>query len=219
MMPLKKLLDRALELESAPEEFDAESARKRSTEAREIRDRLPNFLRTGTAAQLAERITAPALIAIAKQWKWGDPNVLMCGTTRTGKSTAAAYLFRRLLGEAVRNGGAEWELAEWLRWFSAEDLSTCRKTHPLGHGDPPEILEACNARLLFLDDAGWDQDVIEVCSVIASRYERGWPTIITTGKTRDELTAHYGAAVVRRMREAGGKKATVIECFPPAVVK
>lgn len=219
MMPLKKLLDRAIEIETAPEEFDAEAARRRSVDAREIRDRLPEFLRGGSAPELAERIAHPALLAIAKTWRWGDANVLLCGPTRVGKSTAAAYLFRRLLSEAVRLGGAEWELVEWLRWYSAEDLSTCRKTHPLGQGDPPEVLAACNARLLFLDDAGWDQDVTEVCSVLAARYERGWPTVVTTGKTREELTAHYGAAVVRRIREAGGKRATVIDCFAPAVAR
>lgn len=217
--PLKKLLDRALELQTAPEEFDAEAARQRSVDAREVRDRLPPFVRSGNAAELAERIGIPALLSVAKTWQWGDGNVLLCGPTRVGKSTAAAYLFRRLLGEAVRNGGAAWELAQWMRWFSAEDLSTARKGHPLGLGDPPELIAACNARLLFLDDAGWDTDVTEVCSVLASRYERGWPTVITTGKTRDELTAHYGAAVVRRIREAGGKRATVIDCFAPAVVR
>jgi hypothetical protein len=34
-----------------------------------------------------------------------------------------------------------------------------------------------------------------------------------TGLPRRDLTAHYGAAVVRRMLEAGGKAPIIVECF------
>jgi DNA replication protein DnaC len=201
----------------ADEGYDAaEAARERHAEAREVRDRLPPFLRTGTAAELEARIRSKAALAVAKSWHWGDGNVLMCGATREGKTTAAAFLFRRLLSEAVKHGGEAWDLAKWMRWFGAEELSIARKNHSLGHGDPPELVQACNARLLVLDDAGWDRDPADVCSVLNARYERQYPTIITTGKNRAELTAHYGAAVVRRMREVGGQRATVVDCFEVA---
>jgi hypothetical protein len=215
--PLQQLLNAALEM--APEDFAADEARQRSVDAREVRDRLPHFVRTGTAADLAERIGHPGLLAIAKTWAWGGGNVLLLGPTKAGKSTAAAYLFRRLLGESVRFGGEAWQLAQMMRWHSATDLAFARKTHPLGQGDAPDVIEASNARLLFLDDAGWETDVSAVCDVLNARYERCWPTVITSGKTRDELTAHYGAAVVRRIREAGGKRAAIVDCFALSVAR
>jgi DNA replication protein DnaC len=192
---------------------DGEALRKRQTDAREVRDRLPPFVRACTAAELASRIGSPALLHAVKVWNWGDGNLLLAGPTRVGKSTAAAYLFKRLLSGAVRSGGEAWERARWMRWVSVEDLSVARRGQRLGQGEPPEAIEACNARLLVLDDCGWDKDITEVCSVLAARYERGLPTVITTGLSRGELVTHYGAAVVRRMLEAGGKSPVLVECF------
>ncbi len=210
--PLADLIGRAMVPDTEGEELERQ--RSRWTEAREVRDRLPHFLRAAPAKELEARIAEPSLLEVAQRWQWGGGNVILCGPTRTGKTTAAAYLFRRLLSQAVKHGGEAWELAKWMRWHSAADVSTCRRIHPLGEGDPSEITESCNARLLFLDDAGWDRDPAEVRDVLAARYERGWPTVITTGKTQLELTAHYGAAVVARITEAGGKLPTLVDCFP-----
>ncbi|UOF77295.1 replicative helicase [Caudoviricetes sp.] len=101
-----------------------------------------------------------------------------------------------------------------MRWFGAEELLAASRAHPLGRGDAPEIVEASRATLLFLDDAGWDRDPSVVSSLLNERYERQTPTVITTGKTAEELTAHYGAAVVRRMVETGGRAAALVNCFP-----
>lgn len=198
------------------EEFEADQRHARGIEAREIRERLPRFLQAPTSAELAARCH-PRLLAAAQAWQWGGGDLFLCGPTGCGKSTAAGYLFRRLLGQAVVRGAEDWERSQWLRWHSAADVAFARRSHPLGHGDPPAIVEACNARLWFLDDAGWESDVTETALILNERYERRWPTVITTGKTRAELTAHYGAAVVRRLREAGGKRATVVDCFAPLV--
>lgn len=186
---------------------------QRHAEAREVRDRLPQLVRTGTPAELESRISAPELVRIAKTWAWGDGSVLLMGPTRKGKSTAMGYLYRRLLASAVRSGES-WDQARWMRWFSAEELSVCRRTHSLGHGEPTELVEATNARLLFLDDAGWDRDPAEVSALLADRYNACRPTIISTGKTPAELSEHYGAPVVARMLEAGGKgRGRVINVF------
>jgi DNA polymerase III delta prime subunit len=194
-------------------ELAAEEQRERAVEGREVRGRVPPFLRAAKPDELARRIGEPRLLLAVQAWQWGHGNLLLCGPTRCGKTTAAAYLFRRLLGQAVASG-EHWDLASSMRWFSAADLALSRRGHPLGQGDPPELIAACNARLLFLDDAGWDQDVTETCIVLNERYEREYPTVITTGKTRAELTAHYGAAVVGRLRETGGKMPAVVDCFP-----
>ena len=210
--PMAAVLSKVQDLVASARETDDESSRARHTEAREIRDRLPRFLRGGTSAELAARIPDHRLLSCAKSWRAG--NAIFCGPTGCGKTTAAAYLFRRLLALGVNAGGDAWELAQRMHWFSAVDLARARRGHPLGHGDPPEVTSASSARLLFLDDAGWETDVTEVSTVLGDRYELGWPTIITTGKTPAELSAQYSAAVVRRARRSGGTREILIDCFP-----
>jgi DNA replication protein DnaC len=193
------------------DDHQAEEQRQRQVDASEVRDRLPEFVRGATAEQMRQRIPERRLLDTARAWGMG--NVVFAGPTDSGKTTAAAYLFKRLLAEAVKTGD-EWDQAKWMRWVSAEDLSVARRGQRMGQGEPPEAIEAINARLLFLDDIGWDKDITEVCSVLAARYDRGAPTVFTTGLPRADLLKHYGAAVVRRMLESGGKKPILVECFP-----
>lgn len=197
-----------------PDAAAAEDAQARSVEARAVRDRLPNVMRAAPPRELEKRVRDPRLLVAAKEWRWRDGNLLLLGPTRCGKTTAAAYLFRRLLAQGVRAAGTDWELAQNMAWFGAEELLAAHRTHPLGKGDAPEFATACRASVLFLDDAGWDRDPAVVSSVLNARYESGLFSIITTGKTSAELTAHYGAAVVRRMIECGGNVANVVDCFP-----
>lgn len=188
--------------------------RERHAEAREVLSRLPALVRAGNATELEARIHAPELVAFAKTWTWGDGSVLLMGPTRVGKSSAMGYLYRRLLAASVRSAEL-WDQARWMRWFAAEELAGCRKAHRLGQGDPPELIQSCNSRLLFLDDAGWDSDPLEVSVILADRYNACRPTIVSTGKTETELRAHYGAAVVARLLETGGKgRGRVINLFP-----
>ncbi len=197
-----------------PEDADAEALQARSAEARTVRDRLPIVVRSAAPRDLERRIGGPGLLDAARSWRWRDGNLVMLGPTRCGKTTAAAYLFRRLLAQGVRGGGEDWERAQGMQWFGAEELLAAHRAHPLGKGDVPECVTAIRASVLFLDDAGWDRDPSVVSSILNARYEAGAPTIITTGKNDVELTAHYGAAVVRRMIEAGGNVANVVDCFP-----
>lgn len=198
----------------APADVEAELRQERLIESREVRDRLPPFLRHADRSALEGRVTGAGLLAAALAWRWGAGSLLLLGPTRCGKSTVAAHMYRRLLAEAVRAGGAAWTGAHGMAWFGAEELFAAGRAHPLGKGDVPETVAAERATLLFLDDAGWDRDPAPVSAVLNARYERQAPTVITSGKTPDELTAHYGAAVVRRMVESGGKPAKVVNCFP-----
>lgn len=202
-----------------PGEQEAEDRRHRATELREVRDRLPPVFRFATATVLGARVAnTPAgqqLLKAASAWRPGAGNLLLLGPTGVGKSTVAAVLFRRLLGAGIREGGAAFRLAESLHWYSAESLSLARRLHPLGQGEPPDVMSAMHGQFLVLDDLGWDRDVQAVSDVLAVRYERGLPTVITSGKTPGELTAQYGAAVVRRVREAGGpNRDTIVDLFP-----
>lgn len=206
---LKPRMTQADFLAALPVMTDAQArehdANQRNAEGRAVRGMLPEFLRTPTIAQLTERVTEPDFLRAVNGWTWGCGNLLLLGPTGSGRSTAAAVLYRRLLAIGVRDGGEAWERARFLAWFHAGDLAEARREHALGKGEAPELGRAARARLLVLDDAGWEQDPFVCSMVLKERYELGVPTIITSGKTESELIAHYGAAVVRRMTEAGGR--------------
>lgn len=177
---------------------------QRTAEALAIRGMLPPFLRSGTREAMAGRIGEKDFLRVTEGWRWGHGNLLLLGTTGSGKSTACAMLFRALLANGVRHGGEAWERARFMAWFRADDLAEAKREHPLGKGEAPDLMRASRARLLVLDDAGWDRDPTACSVVLAARYESALPTILTSGKTEPELIAHYGAAVVRRMTETGG---------------
>jgi DNA replication protein DnaC len=215
------------DLVATPEQ--AERLRRAAREERfdnsvTVRGRLPEFVRNRPLQELAKRVAGAKvtgarpdagkrLLEAARGWRWGSPSLLLLGPTKVGKSTVAAMLFRALVGRGIEEGGDDWERAQAMRWFGAEDLATARRQHPLGKGEAPDVEDACMATLLFIDDAGWDKDPAVVSEILDARYERMQPTVLTSGKTRHELTDHYGAAVVRRLIESGGKRATVVEVF------
>jgi hypothetical protein len=195
-------------LAALPVSVDADVAESdridRNVEARAVRGMLPEFLRAPSASALVSRVAETDFLAVVNDWTWGCGNLLLLGPTGSGRSTAAACLFRRLLAMGVRDGGEAWENARFMAWFHAGDLAEARREHALGKGEAPEIGRAGRARLLVLDDAGWEQDPFVCSMILKERYELGVPTIITSGKTEEELIRHYGAAVVRRMTETGG---------------
>ena len=201
------------EMRNAPSLPDLEQE-QRAAESVELRERVPRFLRERKGPELLSAVSSKELAKAASAWRVGAPSLILLGPTRIGKSTAAGWLFRRLVHEGVKHGGVAWTFAKRLAWFGADALDRARREHPLGKGDAAEIVQACSASLLVIDDAGWDRDRQAVSEVLADRYERELPTVITSGRTTDELTVHYGAAVVRRMLESGGKRATVVDCFP-----
>ncbi len=196
---------------------ERDAIEQRHIDAREVRGRLPVFLRTGTWTELAKRVKDARLLQAAREWTWKDGNVIFLGETSIGKTTAAAMLFRRVLGEAVLNGGMAWEDARSMRWFKAYDLAIARKEHQLGRGEAPEIIEACSSRLLVIDDLGWENgDVQVITEVLGERHDRCYPTVFTTGRTNEQLVQMYGAAASRRMLKVGIRTSHLVESFPSA---
>lgn len=206
--PPSERLDRQQLLASLPVGADADIGKfeqeQRIAEALAIRGMLPPFLRVGDRQAMSARVGEKDFLDVVLGWRWGHGNLLLLGPTGSGKSTVCAILFRQLLAHGVRHGGEAWERARFMAWFRADDLAEAKREHPLGKGEAPDMMRASRARLLVLDDAGWDRDPTACSVVLAARYEAGLPTIITSGKTELELIAHYGAAVVRRMTETGG---------------
>lgn len=205
------------------ERFEREEAQQRAADSREVLGRLPEFLLLGTPRELLGRVGSELLRGAVEGW---SPNptsgrrsgsLLLMGPSRSGKSSAAAWLYRRLVAEGVTRGGDDWALAHRLNWAAASDLEAADREHGLGKGPCPAFLDATRASLLFLDDAGWDKDPRVVSEVLACRYERARPTIATTARTRDQLQQHYGPAVVRRLLESGGPGlARIIDAFKGA---
>jgi DNA replication protein DnaC len=204
----------AVEGAQLPERAAEEDRIRRKREAISILSRLPTFLRCPTA-ELIERISDNRLAVAAASWGWGAGNLILLGPTRIGKSTAAAAILTRVVTASAAAGGEPWYATATVHWFGAGTLELARKQHPIGRGEAPEVALACIASLLVLDDVGWDRDPAAVSYVLDQRMQRGLTTIITSGKTRDELSAQYGAAVVRRMLESGGRAARVVDCFQP----
>lgn len=204
----------------SPEPGDVERDQHiaRVTESREVLQKLPEYVRGGKLADLAARVPARPLLDAALAWgtrRERSGSLVLMGPSRTGKSTAAAVLFRRIVSMGVRQGGDLWARASHIAWFAASDLEAASKEHGYGKGEAPALYEASHASVLFLDDAGWDANPRPVSEVLGTRYERGLPTIVTTGKDKAELQAHYSGAVVRRILESGGPGLSHIEdVFP-----
>jgi len=194
-----------------------EPDRERQEKSPDILRRLPRFLRHETSLSLEARVSSQQLREAANWWHWNRGNLVLMGPSGCGKSTAAAIVVRRMVDRGVAEGGFCWTDALGIWWFAAGELERARREHPLGQGEAPEVVKACSARLLVIDDAGWDRDPAPVSHVLDQRMQSARPTIITTGLTPGELSGHYGAAVIRRIVEAGGRKARVVDCFAPEV--
>jgi DNA replication protein DnaC len=204
----------AIEGARMPERAEHEERKQRHREAVSILRRLPRFLQESEQV-LTRRIGDSRLAVAASTWRWGSGNLVLLGPTRIGKSTAAAAIMTRLVTAAASAGGDPWYATATMHWFGAGQIELAHKQHPLGRGEAHEIATANTASLLVLDDLGWDRDPGAVSYVLDQRMQRCLPTIITSGRTRDQLSEKYGAAIVRRMVESGGRKARIVDCFQP----
>lgn len=216
--PLDALLEQVrADLEKGWIETDADSDRaareaferqNRATLLDPVRSQVPMHCR-GPRVELIRRI-APALFIVAENWDWSSPNLVLLGQSGAGKTTAAAYLIRKLCADGVRQGGEPFDLARLIRWQECRELSALVRESRLGTGTPEAITRCQNARLLVLDDLGAHDDRSALERVLNARYERGWPTITTSGLTPDELQRDLGEAIFRRLVEMRGRKGRVV---------
>lgn len=187
---------------------DQERAR-RHEEALGIVGQVPAFCRLPPVELRARIVHELRVVEAGAAASW-----FILGPPRAGKTTAAALRFRALLREGVRAGGAAWELARELRWERALSLALARREWPLGAGPCPRIAQAGRASVLFLDDLGQEaaEDAV-LQEVLNDRYERGLPSVITTGLRQYQLSARYGAHLLRRPIDSGGVPAEILDLF------
>lgn len=172
-------------------------------------DRLPEQWRTMSGADMLSRVRCESHRDFAKSWNWGQPGAVLSGASRLGKTTAAAFVFRRLHHAQKGRWGA-------LRWQGSLALvkasQSARQGLSRGEADPARYYET--ASVLFLDDLGkepsndWAAEIL--FEILDARYGRKLPTISTTELTERQLLDRYGVAVMARLLEVGGAKGRVI---------
>jgi uncharacterized NAD(P)/FAD-binding protein YdhS len=172
------------------------------------------WLHRATEEQAVAAVNAPKL-----QRLLGDPlvvsrSLLLCGPSKSGKSTALAIMLRRTLAAGYMRERAKQRVeGPHVEWVYARGLAQARMKHPLGQGDCPAIVSATHAGILVLDDLGLERDHAEIVDVVHDRYEAGRITWTTTGLNREQLFERYGEAFYRRLVEGRSQPGIVVSCF------
>jgi DNA replication protein DnaC len=174
---------------------------------------LPQFAVLPDSQEFAERVREPRLRNAAERYRVEKHgNLVLLGPAGCGKTMVAASIIKRSFAEAVAafmapvSDSSKLEYAVRVVWTSAADLHNSRRQHRLGEGEAPEFLRAEMAPLLVLDELG--QEIADdrwLLEFLNARYNRGLPTISTSGLTRPELEKRYGAGAVRRLIEPTGR--------------
>ena len=144
------------------------------------------------APELSERVGRHDRRAVARK-VWREPRIVFMGAARTGKTSLAVALLRRAVAETGRLAG----------FFHAYQLGVARIQHQAGHGEPELVERATRMPLVLLDDMGNERDTAAnaLPDVIFARHAEDRPLWVTTGLSRPQLVARYGAGIVGRMLE------------------
>jgi len=192
-------------------------AQERARKLDRIREQLPLGARRASRAELEARCHAK-LLKHALAWHWGAGNLIFSGSTGAGKTSAAVHLVRRLLAEGAALGGEAFDRARSIWWQECRALSVVGREWKLGAGIPDDVHRCQRVGLLVLDDLGATDDKQTLERVLNARYERGLPTITTTGLSisamygdTGQLENALGDALARRLFECGPSRGTYVE--------
>lgn len=187
------------------QDLDHEERRREKRKGERICSALaggPDWIANANRDELLEKIDA-RLVSFAETYVPADGGVLLLGPTGTGKTVSAGLAIARLAPDTLR-----------LVWTHAAHLARAWAGHPLGQGEPHAVGAAERALLLVIDDWTWEKEGdTTIAEILATRYDRGLPTIATCGRSVEDLTKRVGNAVVRRVLESGGKKGQLINLF------
>lgn len=215
MTPAVEALRRALDgLVIRPdEEVDALEREQRATEAAQVvLAGLPRALRRRQTGRELEARVGAELARAVRAWD-ARRSLVLLGPTGAGKSTAAAWALRAFVARGVTAGGEAWRRARGACWAPASDLARARAEHRLGAGDAPLVARAAAASVLVVDDIGQEGDPAAIRDVLAARYDAGLPTLATSNLRQPALDAHLGAAGLRKLVEARGGRAVLVDLW------
>jgi DNA replication protein DnaC len=175
-----------------------------------VLSRLPRFAVLSDSPEFSERVQDPRLRRAAEQYRVEkNGNLVLLGPAGCGKTMVVASIIKRLCAEAVAafvSDSSKLEYAARVVWTTAADLHNSRRQHRLGEGEAPDFLRAETAPLLVLDELGQEMaDDRWLLEFLNARYNRGLPTITTSGLTLPELEKRYGVGAVRRLVEPTGQ--------------
>lgn len=122
---------------------------------------------------------------------------ILLGPTGTGKTLAAAWL-----ADAVARN----ESATWVKWIRADELS--RILSDRGGSENIAILK--RARLLVIDELGYERFPELFLEVLGDRHDNSRPTIVTSGLSIGKIAERYSDATVRRIVEVG--EGVLVDC-------
>lgn len=193
-----------LDFVALAQQLAAQSARPVPAQSFEVDPGLRQAIR-----RYRQGVMVPKLKEWARTWQWEGGGTALLGETGAGKTSAMVLLARRLLNRARQEDTAEARrLAESIRFVTSYQIANASQRQTADNG----LLERCRlARLLFLDDLGWEQPFgSKLPEIIHDRYQSGYVTVITSGMTLEQLNDHYGAALIRRIVDGGG---LILEAF------
>lgn len=143
-------------------------------------------------------IKSEALRKYVATWE-GASGVAILGDTGTGKSLCAAIACERVRAKAGTDGFVKWvradELTRLLQERNGSDLVHMVKT----------------ARVLVIDEVGYERWPETLLEVIGSRYDNERPTVLTTGLREEPFALRYSDATIRRVAETGN--GVVVNCW------
>ena len=186
--------------------------RRRLTELRQSLDEwFPRELARTSIDDLRRR-AGERIIGQISAWGPSKGNLVLLGDTGAGKTSAAAWVAKRLAVALARRSDGGLDDALRFRWVTARALGVARREAKLGAS--VELLErAKRAKLLVLDDVGQGDSRDDLFDVLDHRYTMSAPTIVTSGLRMRELEDRFGPEVRRRIMTCGGRDALVVEAW------
>lgn len=146
------------------------------------------------APELRERVKPAGAIDVARR-SLAAPVVMIIGDSGVGKTSLAVAMLRACAEDRVERG----------MFVDSRALVRARNEQRLGDGEARLVADAIRARVLVLDELGAEcgRGTAEsvVAEVIHERHAQQRRTIVTTPFASPELTARYGAGIVRRLAE------------------
>jgi len=95
----------------------------------------------------------------------------------------------------------------WVKWVRADELSRILSER----GGIEQVQELKRARVLVLDELGYERFPELLLEVLGARHDACRPTVVTSGLAIAAIDSRYGDATVRKILEIGS--GVVVDCW------